>query len=152
MSAPRIDMPDGAAMITREGRVVSVSADHVVVRFERESACAACRAAKVCAGNTPTQDLVLDRPHSRRLVPGDVLRVGVPEASALRATATAYLTPLAGLLLGMVAAVLAGLPEALVVTASFAGLGAGLLAMRRLARRPASALTPTLLDSSESKT
>jgi len=140
------DDDDTPAMLTREGHVVSVSAEHVVVRFERESACSACRAAKVCAGNTPTRDLVLPRPAHRPLLPGDPVHVGVAEASALRATTIAYMTPLAGLLAGMALASAAGLAEGIVALASLAGLGAGFLAMRRVAQNPANRIAPVLLE------
>lgn len=133
-------------MLARAGRVVSVSAGHVVVRFERESACAACRAAKVCAGSTPTRDLVVPRPRHRRLLPGDPVQVGVAETSALRATAIAYLTPLAGLITGMALASAAGLAEGVVALASLAGLAGGFAAMRRIARLPANRIAPVLLE------
>lgn len=150
MNAPGDD--DTPAMLTREGRVVSVAADHVVVRFERESACSACRAAKVCAGNTPTRDLVLPRPLRRELRPGDPVQVGVPETSALRATTIAYLTPLTGLLSGMALASAAGLTEGLVALASLTGLGAGFLVMRQVAQNPANRIAPVLLEPNASDT
>lgn len=143
---------DTPAMLTREGQIVSVSAEHVVVRFERESACSACRAAKVCAGSTPMRDLVLPRPAHRQLLPGDSVHVGVAETSALRATAIAYMTPLVGLIAGMALASAAGLAEGVVALASLAGLVGGFLAMRRVARNPANRIAPVLLEPNVSDT
>lgn len=152
MNTAAHDDDASAAMLTRTGRVVSVSAEHVVVRFERESACSACRAAKVCAGSAPTRDLAVPRPLHRHLLPGDPVQVGVAEASALRATAIAYMTPLAGLLAGMALASAAGLTEGVVGLASLAGLGAGFVAMQRIARNPVNHVAPILLEAPVSDT
>ena len=140
--------PGDTAMVARHGRVVAIEGDHARVRFERESACSACRAAKVCAGNTPTRDLDVMLPAEHRLLPGDLVRVGVAEASALRATLIAYVVPLIGLVAGMAIASLAGQSEPVIVFASLAGLVAGLAGMRRLARHPLNRIAPVLLDAS----
>ncbi|THF59364.1 SoxR reducing system RseC family protein [Pseudothauera rhizosphaerae] len=138
-----------APMIARSGRIVQVGEDRLTVRFERPSACGSCRSANVCAGNTPANELVLARPPGRDYRTGDTVQVGVAEDAALRATAAAYLVPLAGFVLAMLAAAAFGLPDGAVLAASLAGLGAGLLALRRIARRPALQLQPALLDAGE---
>ncbi len=130
-------------MLEREGRVIAVDGDRATVRFERASACGACRAAKVCAGGAPTRDLVMTLPAGTTR-PGDTLCVGVSGSAALRATVVAYFTPLAGLAAAMGAAALAGLPDSWIAAASFAGLGAGYTWLRRLAHR--ARLTPVVLD------
>jgi sigma-E factor negative regulatory protein RseC len=135
-----------APMLEREGRVVAVDGGRLTLRFERASACGACRAAKVCSGNTPTRDLVLPLPSGAAPRPGDLLWVGVSESAALRATALAYLAPLAGLLGAMGAAALAGLPDGAIAAVSFAGLAAGYAALHRLAGHAAHALRPVVLD------
>ena len=140
--------PDDSPMVTRHGRVIAVAGDHARVRFERESACGACRAAKVCAGNTPTRDLDVALPAGHRLSAGDLVRVGIAEASALRATLIAYVIPLLGLVTGMALASLTGQSEPVVVFASLAGLAAGVAGMRRLARHPLNRIAPVLLDAS----
>ena len=132
-------------MLEREGRVVSVADGRLTLRFERASACGACRAAKVCGGNAPTRELVLALPSGSALRPGDSLRVALSEAAALRATLLAYLAPLAGLVAAMGAAALAGLPDGAVAAASFAGLAAGYAVLRRLAARAAANLQPVVL-------
>jgi len=126
-----------AGTIERDGEVVAANARGLTVRFEAASACGGCRAAKVCAGAAPTRELVLPHPAGRRIGCGETVRVAVDEAATLRAAALVYLAPLAGLALGLIAAVLAGLPDDAVALASFAGLGVGFAAAARVARRPA---------------
>lgn len=133
-------------MITRSGRVVRVDGDRLTVRFERQSACVSCRAAKACAGNTPSSEIELERPPGLHYRVGDEVRVGLAEHNALRATLAAYLIPLAGFVLAMLLGAALGLPDAAVLAASLCGLGGGLLALRRLARRPGLQLQPMLLD------
>ncbi len=144
------DHHTAATMLTRTGRVVSAHASHIVVRFERESACSSCRAAKACGGNISTSDLVLPQPANHTLYPGDLVQVGVAEGSALRSTIIAYITPLAGLLTGMALASVIGLSDGLVALASLLGLGIGFFAMRRLALRPGNRITPILLEANTS--
>lgn len=151
MTSPRGPTPAcDPPMIAREGRVVEIHQDppmaRAVVRFERASACTACRAARLCAGNSTTRDLALALPAGYRLSVGDRVRVGVPEASALRATLIAYITPLAGLLAGLALGSAAGFGDAGAAVLGFSGLGGGLWAMRHLAERPANRLEPVLLD------
>lgn len=142
-------------MIAREGRVVAIHEDHpvvrAVVRFERASACAACRAARLCAGNSATRDLALALPAGYRVSVGDRVRVGVAEASALRATLIVYLTPLAGLLAGLALGSAAGFGDAGAAVLGFTGLGGGLWAMHHLAERPTNRLEPILLDPTSTK-
>lgn len=151
MNAPATQACTSDELITRSGRVVAVEGAQAQVRFEQESACSACRAAKVCAGNSPTRDIVVAIDAGRALSIGDRVEVGVSAATALRATAIAYTTPLAGLLVGMMAGTVSGLPEPAVVFISLAGLAIGFATMGRFARRPGNRLTPVLLDSSTPK-
>ncbi len=132
-------------MIARTGRIVHMDDACLTVRFERQSACTACRAAKACAGNTPSTELVVARPPGSHYRCGDSVEVGVAEDAALRATLATYLVPLAGLLLAMLGAAALGLAEGAIVLASLGGLAAGFLALRRIARRPALQLQPALL-------
>jgi sigma-E factor negative regulatory protein RseC len=135
-------------MLEREGRVVSIGDGRLTLRFERASACGACRAAKVCGGNAPTRELVLALPSGAAPHPGDTLCVGVSEAAALRATLYTYLVPLTGLMAAMGGAAFAGLADGAVAAASFAGLAAGYAALRRLAAHATANLQPVVLDTS----
>lgn len=132
-------------MLIREGRIVAVAQEAVTVRIERASACGTCRAAKVCAGAQPVIDLELPAP-AHAYHPGQTVRVGLAEGPALRATATVYLVPVAGLLGGLLTGQTLALVEPAVALLSFAGLGLGLIAARRLARQPANRLEPHLID------
>ncbi len=133
-------------MVERDGLVVAVQADRALVRFERVAACGACRVAGLCASGKDSRDLPVPVPGGRRLEPGDRVRVGISEASALRATALAYLTPLAGLLAGLLAAAFLGLGEAGAAGLTLSGLAVGLLAMRPLSRLPANRPALALID------
>lgn len=139
-------MNTATPMIARSGRIVKVDDNHLTIRFERQSACSACRAAKACAGNTPSAELVLAHPPGTRYCTGDLVEVGVAEDAALRATLVTYLIPLAGFVLAMLAAAAAGLADGAIVLASLAGLGGGFVALRRIARRPGLQLQPALLE------
>lgn len=141
MNAPVSTQP----MIARVGRIVAVTDHHLTVRFERQSACSACRAAKACAGAAPEGELAIPLPAGGRYCTGDSVEVGVLEHIALRATLAAYLIPLAGFLLAMLAAAACALPDAAVLAASLAGLAAGFIALRRIVRRPGFQLQPVLL-------
>ena len=137
-----------APMLERSGRIVALDARQLTVRFEAASACGACRAAKVCAGSAPTRDLVVPRP-AGAFATGDRIYVGLREDAAMRAAALAYLAPLAGLGIALVAAALAGLPDDAIALASFAGLGVGFAAVRVLARRAAPRLQPSVIGGAQ---
>lgn len=129
-------------MMRRSGRVSAAEDGRLVVRFERASACGSCHAAKVC-GSADTTELVLDAAGTRYCT-GDAVEVEIEGAAALRALAVTHLLPLLGLLFGMAVASLTGLTDAAIAALSFAGLGLGLIASRRLARHPALQPRPRL--------
>ena len=137
-----------AGMVARRARVVALGTDSITLRFDRTPACGGCRAAKACAGNAPDGELALPLRGARPPAVGDIVAVGVAGEAALRATALTHATPLAGFLVAMGLAALAGLPEGGIAAASFAGLAAGFALLRVLARRPAWQLEPVLLDPS----
>ncbi|ANQ83645.1 sigma-E factor regulatory protein [Azoarcus olearius] len=131
-------------MMSRSGRVIAVKDDQLVVRFEGASACGSCRANKVC-GSGSTTDLVLDGGCGSRV--GDQVDVDVDAGTAFRALAVAYLLPVAGFLAGMAVASAGGLGDLGVAGISFAGLGLGLIASRRLGRHPSLQPVPRLAAS-----
>jgi positive regulator of sigma E activity len=121
--------------MVRTGRIVRVSDGHLIVRVERPSACHGCRAASMCTGRAPARELLVERPVGSRHCAGDTVAVGIDEDTAVFAALAAYLPPLAGFLLAMLAAVASGLPDEAVAAASLGGTTAGFVALRRLARR-----------------
>lgn len=135
-------------MMRRSGRVAAADDGRLVVRFERAPACGGCHAAKVC-GSAHTTELVLDSPGTGHRA-GDAVEVEIEGAAALRALAVTHLLPLLALLAAMAgASLIAGLVDtrlgdAAIAGFSFAGLGLGLIASRRLARHPALQPSPRL--------
>ena len=122
-------------MMQRSGKVLSVTDDGVTVRFERAAACGGCRAEKVC-GTSNTTDLVLSAAGCASRA-GDEVMVEIDGGMALRALFVTHLLPVLGLLAGMAFASLIQLTDAGIAGLSFAGLGLGLIASRRVARHPA---------------
>lgn len=132
-------------MMSRSGRVVAVDNDQLTVRFEGASACGSCRANKVCGSGSATE-LVLDGGGCASRV-GDQVDVDVDAATAFRALAVAYLLPVAGFLAGMGVASASGVAELGIAGISFAGLGLGVIASRRLGRHPSLQPAPRLAAS-----
>lgn len=132
-------------MMSRSGRIVAADDRQLVVRFEGASACGNCRASKVC-GSGATTDLVLDAAGCASRV-GDEVAVDVDAATALRALAVAYLLPVASLIGGMGVAGALGLSDLGIAAFSFAGMGLGLIASRRLGRHPSLRPAPRLAAS-----
>lgn len=131
----------------RSGRVIRVQPGQATVRFEPESACASCHSKDACGTGGPGVDLVVPLGVDDRIFPGEVVQVSVEQATAFRATANAYLVPLAGLVLAMSVTYALGWSDPLVALASFAGMFAGFMFSRRLARLPAFRPRPQLVGS-----
>lgn len=131
-------------MIEESARVVAAEEGYAWVETQRRSACSACSVNKGCG--TSVLGKVLGRRQSLLKVldpvgvaPGDEVVVGLQETALVRGALAVYLVPL----LAMILAALGGerlLPpgpagEAGAVVAGLAGLAAGLLWVRRYARR-----------------
>lgn len=129
-------------MMQRNGKVIRIDGENVVVRFERVAACGGCRAEKVC-GTGSTTDLVLNGAGCSTRA-GDAVTVELEAGAALRALFVTHLLPVIGLLSGMALASLTHLTDAGIAGVSFAGLGLGLIASRRAARLPALQPTPRI--------
>lgn len=129
-------------MMRRSGRVVAARHGELVVRFEGATACGQCRARTVC-GSGATTDLVLAAASCAGRV-GDEVMVDIDAATAVRALAVAYLLPVLALAGGMGLGSALGLTEPGIAAFSFAGLGVGLIASRRLGRHPALHPAPRL--------
>ncbi|MFN4062647.1 hypothetical protein GO613_14665 [Azoarcus communis] len=133
-------------MMRRAGRILSRNDNQLVVRFERAAACGGCHAAKVC-GSAKTTDLTLPANGCSGLS-GDEVQLELDSRSVLRGLIVTHMLPLAGLLTGMVLASLLGLTDAGIAGLSFAGLGLGFIASRRIARHPGWQTTPQLVSHS----
>ncbi len=129
-------------MIEQEALVICADAELATVQAVRHSACGSCHAAAGC-GTSLLDRFLGRRPLRLRLrnalgvTAGEVVIIGVPEGSMLRAAASAYLGPLAGLLLGALAGRHWPLPSASVGSEwpSLVGAGIGFLLALRLVGR-----------------
>lgn len=109
----------------RSGTVVKEEPQGVLVRFGRLAACAGCAA----CGRDKKETTIFVYGEAKV---GDVVSVQMPEAQVLRASLITYLTPLAGLLVGLGIGGWAGAwRDGPMLLAGFLGLalGAGLIMM-----------------------
>ncbi len=136
---------DDDTLLLRQAQVIAVDTGQVIVRLERITACSACPSAKLCGAGTRSQDLSVPYSAPEQLAPGDQVTIGISPTAALRATAVAYLTPLAGLVTAMALASAGGLADGTVALLSLLGLGLGFIAMRQLAHHPNQRLVPVLI-------
>ncbi|MEI8394777.1 MAG: SoxR reducing system RseC family protein [Rhodospirillaceae bacterium] len=128
-------------LIERPVRVVAVERDTVWFEAEPGGGCGACAAMASCGsgkfgGGKPRRFEMAGAPGLRV---GDRVILGLAEGSLLRAAATAFAIPLAGMLGAGIIAWLAGGGDGETALASIAGLGVGVLLARlcagRLSRR-----------------
>jgi positive regulator of sigma E activity len=139
-----MNQADDDTLLVRQARVVAVDAGQVVVRLERVAACSACPGAKLCGAGSRSQDFSVPHSAPEPIAPGDQVMIGIAPTAALRATAVAYLTPLAGLITAMALASACGFADGAVAVFSLVGLGLGFIAMRHLARHPSQRIAPVL--------
>lgn len=129
-------------MIETHGVVVKVENDFAYVQTRRESACGGCNSQEGCGTATlsaiwegkPTQFKVVNGVGANT---GDSVIIGVEEKVLLKSSLTAYLLPVAGLVVGMAVALLAA-PQAGdggTVTGAGFGLVTGFWGLRQFNRR-----------------
>ena len=89
--------------MTNKGTVAAVNGDQLTIVFERPEACGDChncmRGSEDCSKHT----IVL----RGQAAPGDVVEVEMDDSHVMAASALAYIVPLAGFLLGLLAGWLA---------------------------------------------
>lgn len=129
-------------MLTEQAQVVAVEAEGVRVETVRRSACSSCQSKSVCGqkllaeiGQGQRFEIVSSNPQGLALQPGDVVELGVEEASFLQASMMIYLLPLLGLILLSAVATSAGAAELVVVLAGMLGLLLGFVVVRGWSRR-----------------
>ncbi len=128
-------------MLTEVGRVIAVERDGLWVETIRSSTCGSCGARKACGHGLANQ--VRDGERGLvRVLPGDVdvgdcavddqVVISLPEEIILRGSFIAYVLPLAGMLVGALAALefLPGNPDVLSALGATAGLAAGFAVVR----------------------
>lgn len=110
----------GQTTIAHRGRVRAVNGDEITVSIISQSACANCRAQKVCSASDMKEKEIIAR-SSEPFAIGDEVDVMISQSTGYKAVFLAYILPLIliiGLIVGMVKA---GFSEGL------AGVGAIIL-------------------------
>ena len=114
--------------MTNKGIVKAVNGEMLTVEFERHEACGDCHAcmhgSTDCAKHTITIKGKADV--------GDEIVVEMDESHVMAASATAYMIPFAGFMLGLFASYLLGAPELVMALCAVAGTAAAYMVMRVL--------------------
>ena len=146
-------------MLTEVGRVIAVERDGLWVETIRSSTCGSCGARKACGHGLANQ--VRDGERGLvRVLPGDAevgdcavddqVVISLPEEIILRGSFIAYVLPLAGMLVGALAALefLPGNPDVLSALGALAGLAVGFTVVRlhSLAHRDDPKYQPVLVQ------
>ncbi len=132
-------------MIQRSGQIVDICDGIAAIRVERASACSSCGTRSVCGAGRADASLVF-LPLSAPAQCGDHVMVQLASGGLTRAAFLAYLLPAISTLAG--ALLLADAGDLAAVAGALAGLGLGLIALRRFSRacaRPAVLPEPTFL-------
>jgi positive regulator of sigma E activity len=121
-------------MMTTTGRVINVAGPLVQVRIEAASACSSCGTRGSCAGGQ-ARAVWVDAPTG--VVAGDTIGIAMAERAFRSAALIGYLLPAVTMLAG--AAITATAGDTAAVLGAAAGLALGLVAVRILGRRAATA-------------
>lgn len=127
-------------MIERNGEIVDICNGLAAIRVEPASACSSCGTRSVCGAGRVEAALVY-LPLAAPARCGDRITLGLADGGLTRAAFLAYLLPAMSTLAG--ALLLAGAGDLAAVAGALAGLGLGLIALRRWSRACAPlAVTP----------
>ncbi len=114
--------------MTNKGIVKEVNGEMITVVFERHEACGDCHACHMgstdCAKHTITIKGKADV--------GDQIVVEMDESHVMAASATAYMIPFAGFMIGLLGSYALGLSEPLMALCAVAGTAAAYVVMRML--------------------
>ena len=114
--------------MTNKGIVKEVNGDMLTVVFERHEACGDCHACHMgstdCAKHTITIKGKADV--------GDEIVVEMDESHVMAASATAYMIPFAGFMIGLVGSYALGMSEPVMALCAVAGTALAYLFMRAL--------------------
>ena len=148
-------------MIREPATVVSVSGSEIWVSCDAQQACPRCAEGRGCGGGL-LGGLLRDRLRLVRaigdagnLASGDRVVIGLAETVLLKAAATMYLLPLAGVVIGaLIGSQFAGAGEAGTIIGAVAGLATALVFVRRYGegRVTDPAFHPRILGRCESTT
>ena len=121
-------------MMTTTGRVIHVAGPMAQVRIEPASACSSCGTKGSCASGQ-SRAVWVEAPEG--VSAGDTLKISMPERAFNTAALIGYLLPAAAMLVG--AGITAGAGDVAAAAGALAGLGLGMVLVRILGRRAATA-------------
>jgi len=114
--------------MTNKGIVKEVNGEMITVVFERHEACGDCHACHMGSTNCAKHTITI----KGKADVGDEIVVEMDESHVMAASATAYMIPFAGFMLGLFGAYALGLSEPLMALCALIGTGAAYLLMRVL--------------------
>ena len=114
--------------MTNKGIVKEVNGEMLTVVFERQEACGDCHACSLGSTNCAKHTITI----KGKAEVGDEIVVEMDESHVMAASATAYLIPFAGFMIGLLGAYALKLPEPVMALCAVAGTALAYLVMRRL--------------------
>lgn len=114
--------------MTNKGIVKEVSGEMLTVEFERHEACGDCHACMHGSTNCAKHTITI----KGKADVGDEIVVEMDESHVMAASATAYMIPFAGFMLGLLASYLLGVSELMMALGAVAGTAAAYCVMRVL--------------------
>lgn len=114
--------------MTNKGIVREVNGEMITVEFERHEACGDCHACHLGSTNCAKHTITI----KGKAEVGDQIVVEMDESHVMAASATAYLIPFAGFMIGLLGGYAAKLSEPLMALCAVAGTAAAYLIMRAL--------------------
>lgn len=114
--------------MTNKGIVREVNGDKLTVEFERHEACGDCHACHLGSENCAKHTITI----TGKAEVGDEIVVEMDESHVMAASATAYMIPFAGFMLGLLAGYALKLSEPLMALCAVAGTAVAYVVMRML--------------------
>ena len=114
--------------MTNKGIVKEVNGEMLTVVFERHDACGDCHACHMGSTDCAKHTITI----KGKAEVGDQIVVEMDESHGMAASATAYMIPFAGFMIGLLGAYALGLSEPLMALCAVAGTAAAYLVMRAL--------------------
>ena len=114
--------------MTNKGIVKEVNGEMITVVFERHEACGDCHACHMGSENCAKHTITI----KGKADVGDEIVVEMDESHVMAASATAYMIPFAGFMIGLLGAYALDLSEPVMALCAVAGTAAAYLVMRAL--------------------
>ena len=117
--------------MTNKGIVKEVKGEMITVVFERQEACGDCHACSMGSTNCAKHTITI----KGKADVGDEIVVEMDESHVMAASATAYMIPFAGFMIGLLAGYAAKLSEPVMALCAIAGTAMAYVIMRALDER-----------------